>query len=619
MKETHYKLKHRVTALFAAAVMLCSMLPGAAFAEEPTPQPTEETVQMEQQTEPSETDNGQTDASSPDPGAATEESAAPTTDEPAEENEPYTFDGEVLYQDMPDAPTGSYIGSYGLPVATGETKIGLGAWDADLEQDSYLSTEALDSDNLTLTTPLLEDTDYAIVPILAQVEYPADGSTLDLVLPDSVTLLDYYGAPAEDAESLLHNEYSETSAAVLGVYVQADTNFTAQLVYTAPDGSTLTKTLQVAIDRNATAEYPFPDSEIAAFAERPTPAVTSGKITKVAKVNGTWLIWFNGEPAYCCTHGANGQPKGCPPYTYTNTSLVSADQCIPGDHYGNQYRIWGGLDQLSMELLPDTPVAFSAEDTERISLLDFCRTFYDDTQMWLIEKYPESTAAKIYLESAQALLDGAVAYAKPRGYYTYIYTPARSGWQTVALIGPEISEEETEEPKPVVQEYYASWEAPAQSASGTVDLTYGVTTDKIQLKTLEKVDGATIEIEPITKSGTIDGGSWSISPAGVQTVTTSGHTNDENYQNNGGAASASWSVHYTVSKTVDGRSGSVGPYTTKEAADAAANSERDSAVAAIQAEAQSAVNNAIASAQAQLASLQFRYDEVTIPYGFESY
>ena len=39
MKETHYKLKHRVTALFAAAVMLCSMLPGAAFAEEPTPQP----------------------------------------------------------------------------------------------------------------------------------------------------------------------------------------------------------------------------------------------------------------------------------------------------------------------------------------------------------------------------------------------------------------------------------------------------------------------------------------------------------------------------------------------------------------------------------------------------
>ena len=618
MKETHYKLKHRVTALFAAAVMLCSMLPGAAFAEEPTPQPTEETAQMEQQTEPSETDNGQTDESSPDPGAATDESAAPTTDEPAEENEPYTFDGEILYADMPDAPTGSYIGSYGLPVATGETKIGLGAWDADLEQDSYLSTEVLDSDNLTLAAPLLEDTDYAIVPILAQVEYPADGSTLDLVLPDSVTLLDYYGEPAKDAESLLHSEYSETSAAVLGVYVQADADFTAQLVYTAPDGSTLTKTLQVTIDRNATAEYPFPDSEITALAERPTPAVTSGKITKVAKVNGTWLIWFNGEPAYCCTHGANGQPAGCPTYTYVNTSTVNADQCIPGDHYGNQIRIWGGLNQLSLSDTDAMPAVFSADEGEEISLLDFCASIYDDVQMYIIENFPESTAAEIYLASADELLNGVETYASARGYYTYIYNPGRAGWQTVALIGPEIGEEEPE-PEPVVQEYYASWEAPAQTASGSFDFSYGIRTDKIQLKTQEKVDGAAIEIEPITKSGSIDGGSWSISPAGKQTVTTSGHTADDNYQKNGGDAGASWSLHYAVTKTSGTRNGQVGPFTTQEAADAAANSARDDAIAELQGEAQNAVNNAIAAAKAQLGSIQFRYEEITVPYGFGKY
>ena len=618
MKETHYKLKHRVTALFAVAVMLCSMLPGAAFAEEPTPQPTEETVQMEQQTEPSETDNGQADESSPDPGAATEESAAPTTDEPAEEKEPYTFDGEVLYQDMPDAPTGSYIGSYGLPVATGETKIGVGAWDADLEQDSYLSAEALDSDNLTLAAPLLEDTDYAIVPILAQVEYPADGSALDLVLPDGVTLLDYYGAPVENTESLLHNEYSETSAAVLGVYVQADADFTAQLVYTAPDGSSLTKTLNVTIDRNATAEYPFPDSEIAAFAERPTPAVTSGKITKVAKVNGTWLIWFNGEPAYCCTHGANGQPAGCPTYTYVNTSTVNADQCIPGDHYGNQIRIWGGLNQLSLGDADDLPAVFSADEGEEISLLDFCTSIYDDVQMYIIENFPESTAAEIYLTSADELLNGVETYASARGYYTYIYNPGRAGWQTVALIGPEIGEEEPE-PEPVVQEYYASWEAPAQTASGSFDFSYGICTDKIQLKTQEKVDGATIEIEPITKSGSIDGGSWSISPAGKQTVTTSGHTADDNYQKNGGDAGASWSLHYAVTKTSGTRNGRVGPYTSQEAADTAANSARDAALAELQGEAQNAVNNAIAAAKAQLGSIQFRYEEITVPYGFGKY
>ena len=253
MKETHYKLKHRVTALFAAAVMLCSMLPGAAFAEEPTPQPTEETMQMEQQTEPSETDNGQTDESSPDPGEDVTEATPETAEEqPAEEEISAAVVGAELYTDLPDAPIGSYIGSEGLPVATGETKIGICEWpESQLEETSgsYLTAVALDNDGLTMAAPLLDGADYAIVPILAQVEYPADSSSLDLILPDGVTLLDYYGEPAKDAESLLHNEYSETSAAVLGVYVQADANFTAQLVYTAPDGSTLTKTLQVTIDR----------------------------------------------------------------------------------------------------------------------------------------------------------------------------------------------------------------------------------------------------------------------------------------------------------------------------------------------------------------------------------
>ena len=604
-------------ALAMAAMMCCSVFPVGAFAEMSPPQ--ESTVATEeQQTDETETDSGQTDASSPDPGAATEESAAPTTDEPAEENKPYTFDGEILYADMPDAPTGSYIGSEGLPVATGETKIGLGAWDTDLEQTNYLSTESLNSDNLTLAAPLLEDTNYAIVPILAQVEYPADGSSLDLVLPDGVTLLDYYGTPIENVESLLHNEYSETSAAVLGVYVQADADFTAQLVYTAPDGRALTKTLQVTIDRNATTEYPFPDSEIATFAERPTPAVTSGKITKVAKVNGTWLIWFNGEPAYCCTHGANGQPAGCPTYTYVNTSTVGADQCVPGDHYGNQVRIWGGLNQLSLGDVDDLPAVFSADEGEEISLLDFCASIYDDVQMYIIKNFPESTAAEIYLDSADELLNGVETYASARGYYTYIYNPGREGWQTVALIGPEIGEGE-EAPGPVVQEYFADWDAPAQTASGSFDFSYGVRTDKIQTATLEKVDGATIEIEPITKSGSIDGGSWSVSPASKQTVTTSGHTADDNYQKNGGDAAASWSLHYAVTKTSGTRNGRVGPYTSQEAADEAANSARDAAIAELRGEAQNAVNNAIAAAKAQLGSIQFRYEEITVPYGFGKY
>lgn len=387
MKETHYKLKHRVTALFAAAVMLCSMLPGAAFAEEPTPQPTEETAQMEQQTEPSETDNGQTDESSPDPGEDVTEATPETAEEqPAEEEISAAVVGAELYTDLPDAPIGSYIGSEGLPVATGETKIGISEWpESQLEEGgSYLTAVALDNDGLTMAAPLLDGADYAIVPIMAQVEYPADGSSTDMILPDGVTLLDFYGEPATDADALLHNSYHETSAAVIGVYVQAAADFNAQLVYTGPDGSTQTKTLYVTIDREHTVASPFADAGIAAYGERPIPDVTSGKITKVAKVNGTWLIWFNGEPAYCCTPGADGQPKNCPTYTYVNTSMVGADQYVPGDHYGNQYRIWGGLTQLSLGMQELPPVALSAEAP---SLLDSCRTIYTDAQMQIIENY----------------------------------------------------------------------------------------------------------------------------------------------------------------------------------------------------------------------------------------
>ena len=188
----------------------------------------------------------------------------------------------------------------------------------------------------------------------------------------------------------------------------------------------------------------------------------------------------------------------------------------------------------------------------------------------------------------------------------------------MAVIGPEISDDEPN-PKPIVQEIYANWEAPAQTASGSFDFDYGIITNKVQLKTTEKVDGATIEIEPITKSGTIDGGTWNISPADKQSVTTAGHTNDDNFQNNGGAASASWTLHYSVSKTTDSRNGRVGPYTTQDEADAAADSARDAAISELQGEAQRMVDNAVASAKAELANVKFRYEEVGVPYGFEMY
>ena len=543
--------------------------------------------------------------------AATPETAQTATLDP---------DAAVLYADLPDAPAGSYIGSEGLPVATGQTKIGLSLWaDGQLEQDSRLDPDVLNSGDKTVTVPLTEDTDYAIVPLMAQVEYPADGSRTDVLLPENVTLLDYYGEPAQDT-TILHSEYTETSAAATGLYLLTDEDFTAQLVYTAPDGNALTQNLNVVIDRSSTAAPPFADMGVAPYAGRPTPSVTSGRITKVAKVNATWLIWFNGEPAYCCTHGANGQPNGCPPYSYSHTSTVGADQCIPGDHYGNQIRIWGGLNQLSLDEGGDFPAVFCAEETEEISLLDFCRTIYDDLQLYIMQHYPDSRAAALYRESAEELLNGVQTYTAEAGYYTYIYQPAASGWQTVALIGPAIEGEEPEpEPELVPQEYYADWQAPAQTAGGSFDLTFTVNTDKYQLNTQEKVDGAVITVTPSRTGGSVDGGSWKMTPAGAQTITTSGHTQDDSFHLNGGDGSATWTVHYEVSKTSTSTlSGQEGPFTSQAEADAAAEAAKNAAIGQLQNEAHGMVDAAIASARAQLANITFSYDEVTIPHGFDS-
>lgn len=568
------KRKHRLSAAFMAGAMCCTMIPAVSAGEIIAPE-TAQTATL-------------------DPDAA------------------------VLYADLPDAPAGSYIGSEGLPVATGQTKISLSLWaDGQLEKDSRLDPDALNSGDKTVTVPLTEDTDYAIVPLMAQVEYPADGSRTDVLLPENVTLLDYYGEPVQDA-TVLHSEYAETSAAATGLYLLTDGDFTAQLVYTAPDGNALTQNLNVVIDRSSTAAPPFADMGVAPYAGRPTPSVTSGRITKVAKVNATWLIWFNGEPAYCCTHGANGQPNGCPPYSYSHTSTVGADQCIPGDHYGNQIRIWGGLNQLSLDEDGGFPAVFCAEETEEISLSDFCRTIYDDLQLYIMQHYPDSRAAALYRESAEELLNGVQTYTAEAGYYTYIYQPAASGWQTVALIGPAIEGEEPE-PEPAPQEYYADWQAPAQTAGGSFDRTFTVNTDKYQLNTLEKVDGAVITVTPSRTGGSVDGGSWQMSPAGAQTITTSGHTQNDTYHLNGGDGSATWTVHYEVSKTSTSTlSGQEGPFTSQSEADAAAEAAKNAAIGQLQNEAQGMVDAAIAAARTQLANITFSYDEVTIPHGFDS-
>ena len=138
--------------------------------------------------------------------------------------------------------------------------------------------------------------------------------------------------------------------------------------------------------------------------------------------------------------------------------------------------------------------------------------------------------------------------------------------------------------------------------------------------TAEKIDGAVIEIEPVTSTGDISDGVWTLDPVGRQVVTTSGHTMDNAYQNNGGNATASWTLHYSVSKTnPEVMSGKEGPYPSQSEADAAAQAAKEAATAQLQTDAQAMVDEAIEAAKSQLAKMQFRFEETGVPHGFDAY
>lgn len=541
---------------------------------------------------------------------------------------------EMLYDDLPDAPTGSYIGSMGLPIATGQTRISISEWVTDLYDgvDAHINAEALHADDLVITVDREPGEEYAIVPLMVQVEYPANGSTSEILLPEDVVLLDFEGDPADADEiaSITKASYTETSATASGFYVKAKQDFSVEFVYHGPDGSELRKTLQAKLGESKVAAKAAANAGAGTYAAGPTPPFTTGKITSISFEGGTWLIWFNGMEAYCCSHGLNGQPNGCPTYNFSYVSKLEPGQYTPGNHYANQVNIWGGLGQLSLNLLEEKHSGTSASTygLESESAEAAAYRYYDDVQLWIMANYPDSLAAQTYRVSAQALAEQetenrAATYSGENGFYTYIYNPpAGYAWQIVAIVGEEISEGDgTDIPDVPDSEYYsANWTAPAQSASGSFDLTFTVNADKQQLETGEKVDGAKITVTPSKTSGSIDGGSWQMNPAGAQTITTTGHTNDDNYQNNGGDGTVSWTVHYEVSKTsTTTLSGQEGPYSSQAEADAAAEAAKNAAISQLQNEAQGMVDAAIAAARAELASIVFQYDEIDVPYGFEEF
>lgn len=542
----------------------------------------------------------------------------------------------VLYGDLPDAPTGSYIGEYGLPVATGDTKISISAWKNDLLDASSrgrLDAVALNEENAVMSVAKQDGTDYAIVPIAVQVEYPANGATSTITLPDTVELLSYTStsdnlviASDKERSQILNATYNDSSASASGFYVKATEDFSAAFTYSAPDGTTISKTLNVTIDDNAEVQF-LPTSSgnsVSTYANTPQPPFTTGKITKIEYVVSTWLVWFNGVEAYCCDNGLSGQPNGCPVYTFQYVSTLDPGQYTPGNHYANQISIWGGLNQLSMGFLSKShdvngfagsSFAAGASTTYSTTSNDVLKTayeYYNDTQLWIVENYPNSVAAQIYMKSAAALENNgldATPYLGNGGYYTFAYfPPAGYNWQRIVVIGPEIDEDDdtSELPEtPEMQYYSADWTAPPQSASGSFDLTYTVHIDKSANVTHEKLDDAIFKLTPNPSSGTISGGTWTIGDPQIVTTVD-------------GAASATWTLHYEVTKTsTTTLSGKEGPYNTQEEANAAAEAAKNNAIAQLQNEAQAMVDAAIAEAKAQLAKITIDYEETTVPHGFD--
>lgn len=542
----------------------------------------------------------------------------------------------VLYGDLPDAPTGSYIGEYGLPVATGDTKISISAWKNDLLDASSrgrLDAVALNEENAVMSVAKQDGTDYAIVPIAVQVEYPANGATSTITLPDTVELLSYTStsdnlviASDKERSQILNATYNDSSASASGFYVKATEDFSAAFTYSAPDGTTISKTLNVTIDDNAEVQS-LPTSSgnsVSTYANTPQPPFTTGKITKIEYVVSTWLVWFNGVEAYCCDNGLSGQPNGCPVYTFQYVSTLDPGQYTPGNHYANQISIWGGLNQLSIGFLSKShdvngfagsSFAAGASTTYSTTSNDVLKTayeYYNDTQLWIVENYPNSVAAQIYMKSAAALENNgldATPYLGNGGYYTFAYfPPAGYNWQRIVVIGPEIDEDDdtSELPEtPEMQYYSADWTAPPQSASGSFDLTYTVHIDKSANITHEKLDDAIFKLTPNPSSGTISGGTWTIGDPQIVTTVD-------------GAASATWTLHYEVTKTsTTTLSGKEGPYKTQEEANAAAEAAKNNAIAQLQNEAQAMVDAAIAEAKAQLAKITIDYEETTVPHGFD--
>ena len=567
--------------------------------------------------------------------AATPESAAPA-------EQPAASDGGLsveeiqsrMYPSLPQTATGYYLDSNGLPVLTGETKISIEGWgdedyrddDADSTIQVALDEGLLNTDSATASFPRMDGEDYAIVPISMQVMYPANGGSADITLPDNVELLGYSftsgdlcAATEEERQRQLHYDFTEVTASVTGIYVKATEDFSVTLTYTDSEKS-LTKALHVTLDDSA----PFPGILQDRFAQEAQPATCSAdagvaayaglQVTQCVYTSVGWMNYLGGQPALCADSGKWAWGPGA---TYANKYPPVANYSSAGSVWVLASFFGKGwtADQATMwaqGFNSGAPSAVSACEVEDAT----DNNAYLDRLVWQAEQFPDSLAGEI--------VNGTAVYADNDAETVYIgtlYVPSNAAWQRfvildytpVTLGGDNEIPELTPEGQPVDKPWNASYER-----TETLDFSYTINTDKIQLETLEKVDRAGIDIAPILDGipSDINGGSWTITPSGKQSVTTGGHTQDDSYHLNGGDASATWTVHYSVSKSVS-QSGSV-TANSEQDADAQASAAQSAAQSACESQVNGEIEAALSAVHGYFDNLKFSYNEINIPHGFDS-
>lgn len=103
----------------------------------------------------------------------------------------------------------------------------------------------------------------------------------------------------------------------------------------------------------------------------------------------------------------------------------------------------------------------------------------------------------------------------------------------------------------------------------------------------------------------------------MQSVTTSGHTADDNYHLNGGDGSVTWTVHFSVSKSAS-QSGSI-TANSEQDADAQASAAQSAAQSACEGQVNGEIEAALSAAHNYFDNLKFSYNEVTVPHGFDAF